>query len=62
MAVGSVGDYLQDKKQCDLFVSYDGGITWEKSRSKPHMYEIGDNGALLVALEDVEHDATDTIW
>jgi len=54
MGIGNTGDYLHSRDQGDLYISDDAGLTWRKARSGPHLYEFGDSGALLVAVEDGE--------
>lgn len=58
LGVGNTGSSLKRWEECDLYVSDNAGLTWKKALSKPHLYEFGDQGAILVAIEDAE---TDTI-
>lgn len=52
IAVGSVGHYLSNNPQeLSTFVSEDGGLTWRHIADGPHMYEIGDQGGLIVMAE-----------
>lgn len=50
MGVGNTGDYLDDYNDCDLYVSDDAGLTWEKALSEAHIYEFGGAGSILVAV------------
>ena len=59
MGVGSVGEYLKPYEECDTFLSVDGGDTWQMVRRDAHKYEFGDQGSILVAVND--EDITDSI-
>ena len=52
MGVGNTGDFLEDYDKGDLYVSDDAGLTWSKAIEEAHKYEIGDQGAVLVAVYD----------
>ena len=52
LGVGSVGSFLLPYEDCDTFVSYDGGLTWQFATEGAHKYEIGDMGSLLVIVDD----------
>ncbi|KAK4988073.1 vacuolar protein sorting/targeting protein PEP1 [Elasticomyces elasticus] len=52
LGVGNTGDYLKEYQEGDLYVSDDAGLTWTKALDGPHLYEFGDQGAILVAVED----------
>ena len=54
MGVGSIGEYLQPYEECDTFLSTDGGISWTMVRMDAHKYEFGDQGSILVAINDEE--------
>lgn len=54
MGVGDTGDYLKPYGQCDFYVSMDAGQTWTKARDGPYKYEFGDQGGILVAIQDQE--------
>lgn len=50
LAVGNVGKQLHRthiSKQ-NTYMSRDGGLNWYEIRKGPHIYEIGDHGALIV--------------
>lgn len=51
MGVGNTGKYLDDISKGDTYVSDDAGLTWTRALKGPHMYEVGDQGAVLVAVE-----------
>lgn len=52
MAVGSVGNYLNyNYEELGVFVSEDGGLTWRHIADGVHMYEIGDQGGLIVMTD-----------
>ncbi|KAK1231898.1 vacuolar protein sorting/targeting protein PEP1 [Marasmius sp. AFHP31] len=59
MAVGNVGSKLLPYKQCDTFLSRDGGFTWREVRKDAHLWEFGDSGGVLVMVNDEE--ATDIV-
>jgi len=59
MGVGSVGEYLKPYEECDTFLSVDGGDTWQMVRRDAHKYEFGDQGSILVMVND--EDITDSI-
>ncbi|XP_012679722.1 sortilin 1b isoform X1 [Clupea harengus] len=50
LAHGSVGDAISVMTP-DVYVSDDGGYSWQKALSGPHHYAILDSGGLLVAVE-----------
>lgn len=52
MAVGSVGDHLLPYDECDTFLSTDAGLTWKMVREGAHKYEFGDQGSVLVVVDD----------
>ncbi|KZV63315.1 Oligoxyloglucan reducing end-specific cellobiohydrolase [Peniophora sp. CONT] len=52
MGVGSVGKYLKPYDECDTFLSTDAGITWKMVRRGAHIYEFGDKGSVIVAVND----------
>ena len=52
MGVGNTGNRLEDYKDGDLYVSDDAGLTWKKALDGAHKYEIGDQGAVIVAIDD----------
>jgi hypothetical protein len=54
MGVGSVGPYLRDYDECDTFLSTDGGVTWKMVHREAHKYEFGDQGSILVIVNDEE--------
>lgn len=56
MGVGNTGKFLGTYDEGDLYVSDDAGLTWTLALERPHLYEFGDQGAILVAIEDEETD------
>lgn len=54
MGVGSVGDSLKAYEDGDTFISYDAGVTWNVAQPEAHKYEFGDQGSLLVVINDEE--------
>ncbi|KAK4917347.1 vacuolar protein sorting/targeting protein PEP1, partial [Elasticomyces elasticus] len=61
MGVGNTGKYLKNYDRGDLYVSDDTGVTWTKAEDGPHMYEFGNQGAVLVAIENGRDKSTDKI-
>lgn len=59
MGVGSVGSALLPYESCDTFLSTDAGQTWIKVADGAHKYEFGDQGNLLLTVDDEE--STDTV-
>lgn len=60
MGVGSTGDYLESYTDCDLYLSDDAGIKWDRVRKGAHKYEFGGSGSIIVAIDDEE--ITDKLW
>ncbi|KAI8067678.1 uncharacterized protein B0P05DRAFT_552523 [Gilbertella persicaria] len=60
MGVGNYGSSLLEYDECDTFLSTDYGLTWKMIREGAHKYEFGDQGTLLIIVDD-EKD-TDHIW
>ncbi|KAI0351364.1 Oligoxyloglucan reducing end-specific cellobiohydrolase [Trametes cingulata] len=54
MGVGSIGPYLAPYDESDTFLSTDGGISWRMVQEGAHKYEFGDQGSILVAVDDEE--------
>lgn len=59
MGVGSIGKQLSPYEDCDTFFSIDAGLTWHMARRQAHMYEFGDSGTIILAVNDEE--MTDTV-
>ncbi|KDQ61974.1 hypothetical protein JAAARDRAFT_76825 [Jaapia argillacea MUCL 33604] len=59
MGVGSIGEYLRTYDECDTFLSTDTGVSWSMIRRDAHKYEFGDQGSILVVVNDEE--GVDTI-
>lgn len=51
LATGNEGEHLEEAKS-DTFVSVDGGVKFKKILSGSHVYQIGDQGSLIVAAKD----------
>lgn len=54
MGVGSIGSHLKPYEDCDTFLSSDAGLTWRMVRMDAHKYEFGDQGSIMVAVNDEE--------
>ena len=59
MGVGNTGKRLKEYTEGDLFVSDDAGLTWKHALDGAHLYEIGDQGSILLAIDN--EDSTSTI-
>lgn len=59
MGVGSVGATLEPYEDCDTYVSSDAGVTWRMAQEGAHKYEMGDQGSILVIVDD--EDRTDHV-
>lgn len=59
LAVGNVGEELAPYTESDIFLTRDGGFTWEEVHKDAHMWEFGDSGSVLVIVNDEE--ATDHV-
>ena len=59
MGVGNKGKYLKEYEECDLYVSGDAGLTWQRAVKEAHKYEFGDRGSVLLAIYD--EGPTDTV-
>ena len=54
MGVGNTGKFLKSYDDGDLFVSDDAGVTWTLALEGAHLYEFGNQGGVLVAIDDEE--------
>jgi hypothetical protein len=52
MGVGSIGSFLQPYEECDTFLSTDAGVNWKRVREGANKYEVGDQGGVLVMVDD----------
>jgi hypothetical protein len=59
LAVGNVGEQLASYTESDIFLTRDGGFTWEEIHKDAHMWEFGDSGSVIVIVNDEE--ATDHV-
>jgi len=59
IGVGSVGETLLPYDQSDTFLSTDAGVSWTMIRRDAHIYEFGDQGGILVVVND--EDGTDKV-
>jgi hypothetical protein len=60
MATGNVGEYLTDKKDSDTFMTSDAGVTWKSVKKGPYMWEFGDQGSIVVIVN--EREATNVVF
>ncbi|KAI1160548.1 hypothetical protein F5B18DRAFT_503170 [Nemania serpens] len=54
MGNGNPGKFLKNYWNSSLYVSDDAGKTWTEGLKGPHKYEFGDQGSILLAVEDSE--------
>ena len=54
MGVGSIGDSLRPYEESDTFLSTDAGVTWSMVLPEAHKYEFGDQGGIILAVNDEE--------
>lgn len=52
LAVGNVGETLAAYEDSDIFLTRDGGFTWEEVHKDAHMWEYGDSGSIIVLAND----------
>ncbi|KAI8319582.1 Oligoxyloglucan reducing end-specific cellobiohydrolase [Martensiomyces pterosporus] len=52
LAVGNVGPKLLHWRQCDTFLSRDGGISWQMVHRDAHHAQVADSGSVLVLVND----------
>ncbi|RMD44086.1 hypothetical protein DV735_g972, partial [Chaetothyriales sp. CBS 134920] len=57
MGVGNLGKFLRPYEDGDTYVSDDAGLTWSRALDGAHLYEFGNKGGVLVAIDD--EDSTD---
>ncbi|KAJ3036248.1 vacuolar protein sorting/targeting protein PEP1 [Rhizophlyctis rosea] len=54
MGVGNVGAYLNKYTNGDVFISRDAGRSWKEVIKNAHRYEFGDQGAIILMVNDEE--------
>ncbi|KAN0063715.1 vacuolar protein sorting/targeting protein PEP1 [Thecaphora frezii] len=59
LGVGNVGRKLAPYRDSDTFLTRDGGFTWEEVHKDAHRWEFGDQGSIIILVND--EDATDTV-
>ena len=52
MGVGNVGEHLTRKSDGHVFITADGGITWKAVKKGNYMWEYGDQGSIIVIVEE----------
>ena len=52
LAVGNVGEHLAAYPDSDTFLTRDGGFTWEEVHKDAHIWEYGDQGSILLLVND----------
>ena len=62
LGVGNTGTYLKDSPdETNTYFTRDGGMTWAEVMKGPHIYEIGDHGAIIV-MAPTHKATTDIIY
>ncbi|KAI8364623.1 hypothetical protein BD560DRAFT_165544 [Blakeslea trispora] len=54
MGVGNVGASLSQYQEGDTFLTRDGGHSWSMIQQGEHLFEFGDQGSILVLINDEE--------
>ena len=54
MGIGNTGKSLKAYEEGDLYVSDDAGLTWREGLDGAHKYEFGNEGGVVVAVDDEE--------
>jgi hypothetical protein len=54
LAVGNVGDSLEPFAKSDTFITSDAGISWRHVKKGSYMWEYGDQGSIIVLVNDRE--------
>lgn len=54
LAVGNVGEHLIPYADSDTFLTRDGGFTWQEVHKDAHKWEYGDQGSILILVNDEE--------
>lgn len=54
LAVGNVGDSLQPFDESDTYITRDAGISWIQVKKGSYMWEYGDQGSIIVLVNDRE--------
>lgn len=54
LAVGNVGQELAAYEDSDIFLTRDGGFSWEEIHKDAHLWEYGDSGGIIVIVNDEE--------
>ncbi|GBB91648.1 hypothetical protein RclHR1_01900013 [Rhizophagus clarus] len=52
IGVGNYGRRLLPYNECNTFMSRDGGRTWKEIRRGPSLYEFGDQGTIIVVVDN----------
>lgn len=51
LGVGNIGN-LKSYEEGDTYISLDAGLNWAKTLNGAHLFEFGDQGSIIVAIED----------
>jgi hypothetical protein len=54
MGVGTIGKHLNPYEESDTFLSSDAGLNWKMVQKNAHLYEFGDQGSLIVIVNNEE--------
>ncbi|KAH8920807.1 Oligoxyloglucan reducing end-specific cellobiohydrolase [Atractiella rhizophila] len=52
IGVGNVGEKLAPYEDSDTFLTRDGGFTWDEVHKDAHLWEYGDQGSIIVLVND----------
>lgn len=57
--IGDASTENRHLEDCDTFLSTDAGLTWRMVQEGAHKYEFGDQGSILILVDDEQ--ATDHV-
>ena len=58
IAVGSIGEYLDEYEDCNMYITRNAGDSWIEIRKDPHLWAITNRGGLLVLINQSESITT----
>lgn len=52
LGIGNVGEFLTSKANGDLFITRDGGATWQMTMEGTYLWDYGDQGSIIVIVKE----------